>query len=316
MVVLGIDGGGSSTRAVLAGPDGAVLGRGAAGPSNPLSVGREQTATAIHAAVTAAWMTARMDRRQAGAAVLGIAGLLGDEYRGMIHEVSQELSLAAEVRVTHDLHVAHCGGLAGQPGVVLVAGTGSAAYAGDGKREGSIVGGKGALAGDSGSAYWVAHRALRMAVRQLDGRADRTALCDVVLEFLGVRDAEELVVRLYSEQPRAFELARLCPRIVRLAADDAAASGIITAAWQRLADMVRVAASRSALAEPAVVLSGGLARAEGFRAGLQEAIVRAVPGATFPERVLPPVGGAVLDALRLSGVTVTPEIMSRLSREF
>ena len=144
MVVLGIDGGGSATRAVLADEHGNVLGRGAAGPCNPLAVGVEQSRASIDAAVSAAWMTAHQDRRPADAAALGIAGLISTGLCSQMESVAADLALSSNPgRVTHDLHIALAGGLGGRAGVVLVSGTGSAAYAcpdgGDGVVCGSLL---------------------------------------------------------------------------------------------------------------------------------------------------------------------------------
>ncbi len=313
-LVLGIDGGGSSTRAVLADLSGQVRGRGAAGASNPFAVGRDGCEAAFAAAVDAAFMTAGMPRQPAAFAALGIAGLVGEREAKLVHDVASRLSLANELLVTHDLHVALEGGLAGGPGVVLIAGTGSSCYARGASGDGVITGGKGPLAGDSGSAYWVAHRAVRVACKQLDGRLPSGPLAQAVLKHLHLRDPSELVRKLYQPSLSARDLARLCPAIVDFASQgDGAAATIIDKAQEGLAEMVEAAARRVDLQTPAIILTGGLARADLFRPGLEAAISRRVPGTSFPERRLPPVGGAVLCALRGVDVHVDDPLVERLA---
>ncbi len=310
-IVLGIDGGGSSTRAVLASDSGDVLGHGAGGPSNLLSVGREQTAASLEEAVGLAWADSGLDRREADVAVLGLAGLTLPQHRNVISVLAAELGLASAVRVEHDLHIALAGGLAGDPGIVLVAGTGAACFARSKMGKTALVGGKGALAGDSGSAYWVAHRAVRIAVKQLDGRLPESELCQTVLSFLGVAREGDFVSKLRALTTP--EIARLCPLVVRLGIDgDDAARQIVAGAEAALADMARTAARQADLSEPKLILTGGLARSLGFRPGLEAAVAAGLPGVTFPGRTLSPVGGAVLEALRELGAPIDRDTLKRL----
>jgi N-acetylglucosamine kinase-like BadF-type ATPase len=300
-IVLGIDGGGSSTRAVLAREDGTVLGRGAAGPSNIQSVGVEAAASALGAAVVMAWERAGVRRRPADAAVLGLAGVTSSQIRVKAADLGRRLGLAERIRVEHDLHIALIGGLGGGPGTVLIAGTGASCYARNGMGKNALVGGKGALAGDSGSAYWIGHRALRVAAKQIDGRLARTDLLQTVLSFLEVTAPEDFASR--AGALRTWELARLCPRIVELSQEGEKAScSIIAGAELALVEMVRTATSRVGLERPDVILTGGLARSAGFADGLRNAIKNRVPGANFPDRLLSPVGGAVLEAIEDLGI--------------
>ncbi|MFT4605604.1 MAG: N-acetylglucosamine kinase-like BadF-type ATPase [Rhodothermales bacterium] len=313
-LVLGVDGGGSSTRAVLSDLSGNVRGRGAAGASNPFAVGREGCDAALNAAVAEAFMTAGLPRQPVAFAVLGIAGLLGERETQLVEHVARSLALASGLLVIHDLHIALEGGLTGGPGVVLIAGTGSSCYARGARGNGVITGGKGPVAGDSGSAYWVAHRALRMAVKQLDGRLPRGPLAGAVLEQLSLQNPADLVKKLYQPSLPARELARLCPAVVQLASQgDEFAAAIVEKAQDALAEMVQAGAGRVHLHNPAVILTGGLARAGLFRPGLEAAIVRRIPGASFPERRLPPVGGAVLCALRGAGAALDDALVERLA---
>src|SRR5205814_8536698 len=71
---LGIDGGGTHTVALLAGADGAVLGRGEAGPSNLHAVGVEPALRSLENAVAAAFAAAKLAPQSVTAACLGLAG--------------------------------------------------------------------------------------------------------------------------------------------------------------------------------------------------------------------------------------------------
>lgn len=302
-LLLGIDGGGSSTRAVLANLDGLVLGVGSAGSSNPFSGGLEASRSAIDLAVSGAFAKAGIPRRPVGWAVLGIAGLVTEDERAGISNVASELALARRHQVYHDLHIALTGSLLGKPGAVLVAGTGSACYVRNGDGREVITGGKGPLAGDSGSAYWIALRALRTAVKQFDGRLPRGPLADAVLEHLETDDPSGLPARIHRDGLSTSQLARLTPRVIRLAAaGDEASAGIVAAAHAALTNMLQTALLRVSLTEPKVVFAGGLATSEPFGIGLRKRIQVALPEAVFCNPVLPPAGGAILEAFSLAGI--------------
>lgn len=67
---------------------------------------------------------------------------------------------AAEIEVISDMEAAHTGALGGKPGVIIISGTGSAAFAIDPLGEMAKAGGKGPEKGDEGSGYWIASKYL------------------------------------------------------------------------------------------------------------------------------------------------------------
>ncbi|NNE69199.1 MAG: hypothetical protein HKN29_02420 [Rhodothermales bacterium] len=310
---LGIDGGGSSTRAVLSDSEGRVLGIGSAGPSNPFSSGLEGSRTAIDLAVGRAFSTAGVPRAPAAGACLGIAGLVTPVQEQGLREVAENLSLGLDILIHHDLRIALTGSLLGTPGAVLVAGTGSACYARSAGGREVITGGKGPLAGDSGSGYWIAHRALRTAVKQLDGRLRTGPLAVAVLDYLGINKASQLPGRLHREGLTPSKLAGFAPRVIALAAEgDEVAASIIGAAQEALTAMVEAAARQAWLESLNLVFAGGIATSEPFGTGLRDRILKILPDTTFPSSALPPAGGAVLEAFMSAGIEITSDGVERL----
>ena len=129
-LVIGVDGGGTRTRLVVAAADGRILGLGEAGCGNPSAGGEAEVRGSLAAARTRAFVQAGLEPRAAAAAFLGLAGVAGEEERRAVERLAVELELAPGDRtaVDHDLRVAQAGAFAGGPGLVLVAGTGSACY--------------------------------------------------------------------------------------------------------------------------------------------------------------------------------------------
>ena len=298
--VLGIDGGGSGTRAVLATPEGRVLGVGKAGPANPRSVSRRDTRAALDAAAAGAWRAAGRTRAAADAAFLGIAGVRHAEERDESLGMARELHLGAEIGVHHDLRIALTGATGGAPGTVLVAGTGSACYGRSPTGQEARAGGHGPAFGDAGSGYAVALAAIRQALRETDGLSPQSALGRAVFRhFAPDGDDCRLNARTRSE------IAAFCPEVLRLAnSGEPGAESIVTGAAEALAELCATVARRLDMAAPRVVRAGGFAGApEFFGRWLRPALLRHVPDAAPETALLSPAGGAVLEALRLLGAT-------------
>ena len=117
-LVIGVDGGGTRTRLVVAAADGRILGLGEAGCGNPSAGGEAEVRGSLAAARTRAFVQAGLEPRAAAAAFLGLAGVAGEEERRAVERLAVELELAPGDRtaVDHDLRVAQAGAFAGGPG--------------------------------------------------------------------------------------------------------------------------------------------------------------------------------------------------------
>jgi glucosamine kinase len=168
LLVLGIDAGGTSTRAVLATVDGERLGTGAAGGGNPIAHGAPLAVTQIRAAVRQALGDAHPAAVAGG--VLGIAGrgaLAEPVNAALFARMWTDLGLGRAPRPEADPLVAYCSATPEPTGTVLLAGTGAAALAIDGLRVTRAADGHGWLLGDEGSAFWLGRAAAKVAVRQI-----------------------------------------------------------------------------------------------------------------------------------------------------
>jgi glucosamine kinase len=312
-LVLGIDGGGSHTRACVADLDGRVLGSGRAGSSNYNHAGAAGAGRAIEAAVREA-LSSVSAQPPAKAMFLGLAAVVNEADRAVIQQEVGQRGLAMKIGIDHDIRIALSGGLAGQAGIALIAGTGASCYGRRATGESVQVGGYGFLADDVGSASWISRQALSAAVREADGRLMETDLKKAVFAFLEITDIRDFLHRVQTVGLKREELATLCPRIIALAdSGNGPAQSIMEEAVRELALLVQTAASRLSFDSPAVVLAGGLALSGApFQPALEAAIRQVLPGVEFPEPALPAVGGALLEALRLAGVNPQGTILGNL----
>lgn len=231
--VVGIDGGGTSTRALLARTSGPVLGRGRAGPS-ALGQGIAQAWRNVELAVRHAFHDAGLAEAPRARCVLaaGLSGVSNVPWREAFE--AADPGYAGLVLET-DSFTMLLGAHAGRPGAILIAGTGSVAEAlrADGSR--CTVGGWGFPVGDEGSGAWLGLHAVRHAQAALDGRVTAGALARAVWHDCGHdRDA----LQAWCDRAGQFAFAQLALDVFDCEGTDPAASELLaraTAALESLA---------------------------------------------------------------------------------
>lgn len=277
-LIIGIDGGGTRTRARLANTRSETLGNGRGGPANPNAHGLPAAQNEILTAIQLAFDDAQIERQRVAAACLGIGGVDRAEERALFIAWARAM-IAERVAVVNDGEIVLAAGTPNNWGIALVAGTGSIAWgksrvadppadsagpggatpSGDGRM--ARAGGWGYLIGDEGSGFDLAREALRAATRAADGRGDDTRLLRAILDYWGLREAPELIPRLYRSEFKPADLAQLASVVVRVAAEgDPIAQKLIDGAGTALADAVVAVAHALGIEEEAIplALSGGL----------------------------------------------------------
>lgn len=304
-VFLGVDGGASRTRAVVISERGAVLGRSELRSSSAYHREPEEAATVV---VNAAREALERASASGPASALG-AGLAGADDPTVQQRLTQAVDaagLAQTVLVDHDAAAALAGGTALQPGIVIIAGTGSIAFGVDETGRRARAGGWGPLLDDEGSGYAVGRAALRAAMRAYDGRGEATALADAVARRFGLGSLASLKMAVRTLD--VDEIASLAPLAVGAARDgDAAALAILTRAGHGLAAMV-TAVARTLGWERAgfpLVTAGGMFKAgEAIREPMMRALRAAGSSAQPVEARFPPDVGAALLGARAAGCDV------------
>lgn len=273
--VVGIDGGGTHTRAALARADsGAVVARGTGGPGNIHSGTRETLLSSVEAAVTQAFAGAGLTPEPVDRIVAGLAGAGTESARREARMAIGSLSWAKEahIEILSDLELAFSAAFGNRAGVLVVAGTGSSCLARNQGGDLKQVGGWGALLDDDGSAFDLSRRALRALVRAFDGRGRPTALREAVFEQWGICSECEFLSAL-RERSTPGILAKLAPFILETAAaGDPVATEIVEEASESLAMIVQTALQWCGDPPPPVSMHGGLLGADTYRASLQKRI--------------------------------------------
>jgi N-acetylglucosamine kinase-like BadF-type ATPase len=196
-LVVGVDGGGTRTRAVILNGT-RVIGEGAAGPSNPLRVGITTGATAIREAIDRACAAAMIHRDDLVAAGVGLAGVRRKDIRTRMRDVLIETLGIKQIELVSDGDIALYGATDGHPGVVVISGTGSISVGVNRQGKRAYAGGWGPVAGDEGSGSWIARRALQAVARATDERGPKTSLTEAACEFFQVATADDLATAIYA----------------------------------------------------------------------------------------------------------------------
>jgi len=289
-LAVGVDAGGTST-AVARSLDGTHDGSHRGGPANASSQGIAAAAAAIVAAVRAV-----AGERTPDALYVAAAGAGRDSIRdGLLGALGAAFGPATRVVVEDDARVALRAAIALGPGVVLVAGTGSVAYAEGADRSCVRVGGAGYLLGDEGSAFAIGLAATRLLARAYDGRVREDETLALVARTFGATDRASLLDAIYATPLDVARVASLAPAIIAFAGKgNRTSTKIVQTAAQELADLVRAAVNAAGLADtsPAIAFAGGLLRENSLLTFLLEArVTNETPGAHVvrlrdePERV-------------------------------
>jgi N-acetylglucosamine kinase len=298
-VMLAIDGGGSRTRCLAIDRTGCVIGRGESGASNHLLVALDLVNASLEKAINVVLAQARLRRTDIRCVSAGLAGV---DYDGSgaaeMEKLFRELGFAHAV-INADMVIAHGGALAGQPGVLALAGTGSGILGIDANGRRVKVGGWGPVYGDEGSAYRIAQNALTAAARAFDGRGPQTALLDAITKALGLLDFKETVTRIYLEKMEPRDIASLS-RTAYLAAEtgDEVARTIFLQAGEDLAESVAAALRQLSLTDaPKIVSYQGavLTACSLVRERFSEMLRQQFPGIRIvPPRFAPVIGAYLL----------------------
>src|SRR3977135_1196694 len=200
---LGVDGGQSSTTALIGDETGRILGAGRGGPCNHVgaSEGRAKLTRAGGEDVAKACEQAHLDPAQIRfeAACFGMSGGPDDK-----EALLGQLLRTDKLLVPHDGLIALSGATAGEPGIVTIAGTGSFAFGRNGVGETRRAGGWGYIFGDEGSGFDVTRQALRAALRFEEGWGPPTVLLEGLVHACDARDAKDQYARCYTrDYPRS-----------------------------------------------------------------------------------------------------------------
>jgi glucosamine kinase len=304
LIVIGIDGGGSKTRAMVADEQGGMI-SDVVGPASAVRPGNVDSSAAVIADVVRdALASCEMTHVTPRVLCVGVAGVGREAERQELWQALASRELADEIVIHSDFAVALDDAFGDGPGVLLVSGTGSVAFGRSPTGATARSGGWGPVFGDEGSGAWIGRKALSVVAAANDGREPETALTGAILTAAQVNELPELIG--WAAQATPAILASLAPVVMSVAdSGDLRANSIVSLAVEELSLHIRALARQLFIDERAalsVALSGGmLQRGSTLRKRLEHRLKSAVPGAQIITEEVVPVRGAVRGALRFVG---------------
>ena len=257
-VYMGIDGGGSTLRIALVDKDLAPLAAFTGSSANPNIIGRGAAQQRIRHGIGEALRLAGIAQREVTAVSIGIAGASNQHSeRWLVQTVAPALS-GPLIVPSSDLEIALVGALAQRHGILLLAGTGSAAFGITPAGRRLQIGGWGYLLGDEGSSYWIGSRLLKDIV-DADQRT-LTALQRSCLVELGLSQPRDLISWLYrADEAPPVRIASLARFVLQQATcGDWQAVNIVQAAALHLVKQVRTLQRRLDYPGAPIAFAGGL----------------------------------------------------------
>ncbi len=193
--IIGIDGGGSKTRALFYN---CITMK----PENFMEV---DSSTNYHIVgfsnasnVLKKIISSLMGNRRDTLIVVGLAGLDStydwEKWSEYLNRMYKEIFLL------HDVHISLFTASYGEPGIIVISGTGFNVYGWDGKRE-WYAGNWGWKIGDEASGYYIGKECLRHILRYLDGRSEECLFYDDIMKYLKLSSVNDLINWIYNAKP-------------------------------------------------------------------------------------------------------------------
>jgi len=221
--VIGVDGGGTKTLAMVADLSGNIISEGQSGSSSPRNVGIDKSIENIIQAIDIAFLDL-YGKGNVQAIVIGLASL-AEEYQDKSEIIENKIKnnlktkgfLKGEVFVISDQIIAFHSEVDKKEGVVVISGTGCVARGWRDKKD-IKASGWGWLS-DEGSAFWVGQKVFQQTMKSIDGRSDKTILVKMIMKELNINNPIEYNRKVYMN-----DFTELIPYLSKIA-DEAAKKG-------------------------------------------------------------------------------------------
>jgi N-acetylglucosamine kinase-like BadF-type ATPase len=266
--LIGIDGGASGSRAVLVDSRDRLIHAAEGRGLNPLAVGWDEFDKNLSKLLGSLRRGAAL--KEVRGLCAGLAGVGDQRVRERACKIAAGLLPHVPIHIITDAEAALWGAFRGEPGLLLIAGTGSICLGMNVAGKTARSGGFGRILGDEGSGYWISMQAIKLALHQADRGVRSSSLMSAVCSHFGLREIREIVPLYYSPKLAHEKVAQLVPKILALSGTNSIARRIIQLAGDHLAELLVNTARKLRMERPQVALWGGLWNSKGRE--LQEAL--------------------------------------------
>ena len=318
---LGIDGGQTETRGILASEEGKILGIARSGPCQHPNqdIAREKVRENLHAVVRTVFEKAGLaESSEIRSAFLGISGVTGPStaaalfYRSALAERIRACNLTVDM----DARSALAGAIPFQAGVVVISGTGSIGFGVDSTGKAFRAGGWGYLIGDPGSGFEIGRQALGAVLRVNEKGGPNTLLTPMLLKDLGISQVGLISQSVHlKENPKVY-IAGLSSLVIQAAqSGDAVARELLETAGRQLAGLAITVLEKLHWQVEEIPVSGVgrvLRSSTLLWRSFSDEVIQLEPRARVVAPELPPLAGALLLAYQQDGLPRTADRVNQL----
>lgn len=203
--LVGVDGGGTKTIAVAANEDGTVLAVERGDGINYHTIGMERARSNLKEILER--LRAHTDGECAEVTV-GMPALDMPADRELTAAFAGTSFDANQLDLQSDAYITLMGFTLGQPGMIVICGTGSILLMVDEQKRQHVRGGWGYLLGDAGSGYALAVGGLQAAIREWENVGSKTALSEAAMTYFHLRHPRDLINVVYSPKCTQADIAQ------------------------------------------------------------------------------------------------------------
>lgn len=314
--VLGIDGGGTKTKGVIASSSGEIIAEATVGPTNPNNGNKEDLERELVKLINALKLESKGIFREVKQVYAGMSGVAHPTAKKEMEKLIASLfSSTAKVTVHTDAFIALYAGTLGKPGVVQIAGTGSITFGLNEKGVSGRVGGWGYLIGEMGSGFAIGRDGLDSAFLAHDGLGGATELTNRLLDHFQMPSLPDIVHSVYQHHNVKELLASLSKLVINAADNgDAVATAIIRKHACKMGESIRCLIQKlfqKTEAIPLVVAGGLWNRIDLFQPAIEEVLRHDGIEPAFIRPKMQPVGGAVVAALKEEKIEVGQDFLDK-----
>ena len=308
-LLIGIDGGGTHSTAAAAWPDGRIAGVAFGGGLNFHNVGVEPVRLRLES------MVAELCEKTGASSPLvcvGMSALDAPADAQTLSKFTTGMFTADQLDLQSDAYVALMGFTRGQPGMIVICGTGSMLLLLDENGEQHISGGWGYLLLDAGSGYTLSREALLCIIDEYEGLGEKTTLTQHALEYFAVESPRQIIDKVYAPDFTPDRLAGFARHVLKEAeAGDSVAAAVLHRTMPKLAAQAAQLLKKAPDANQVGLYGGIFAHSKAARACFTDTLLKLAPQAQICSPDYPPELGAIIHLMRKEGM-LTDAILATL----
>ena len=300
---IGIDGGGTKTKAVLIDEKMNILSKAIGSPSNFLVFDINDVANSIISLIIDICNKGNISIENVTSILIGTAGAGRIEDAERLEKIVLENAKAKSLvinnfKVESDARIAIEGAFSGKPGSILIAGTGSIMFGKDSDENIHRVGGFGRMLGDEGSGFHIGRAGLTAIAKSFDNRIEKTLLTELVKNKFEINDTTQLINKVYKEN---FDIPQIAPLVIEAAEkNDQICKTILDSEIEGLLEHIHAMKKLINVKELFISLIGGTITTNNYYANLFRTEAEKIPNIKIIDAELPPQMGAALMAINNS----------------